>query len=363
MAQQNALLVKFVHSNRSLLIQEVFYCLNRVHRVMTALQQRIDEFEEEWNEYASSIVYVTSSVVAFAASSIPEAKEKLLEIAIDIQRTYLKSAKPDSEWTSTIEAVSGIDAIESKIAHELPGEWRQAAGRTEDIKEWVDRDKRQKPKVQARWDELIRIVMFQMLLPRGAEENKKVFKYVVHTCLNDMPFNRDWRKSPRSTTITTSTESRMYVPTHIVLSGTDFGNRAFPAGWITADEQKRLHNIMGAWLISFVTSKNHRQIIAHNKEVIVEIAAALLLLGVELEDKVVAAIEGLMQDLTKTAPKAEKKLRNAPPFARRSAYVEAITNDLMDGEKGGLYADYHTHVLVALLFIAALRHAGPPPPA
>jgi len=161
-------------------------------------------------------------------------------------------------------------------------------------------------------------------------------------------------------TITPNAEARIYCVTHMVLVLSEFGTRPILHQHCSALELDKLGQLLAQWMLLLAQDFPHAH--AYNREIVVEIAACLLICkhnGVLFAPKVLkalaATVELLIDDIRTHGDNA--MMRNGGPTARTSVFVPIIAATQSRTDSGAMFAQYHTNYLVGMFFQLVLVDA------
>jgi hypothetical protein len=166
-------------------------------------------------------------------------------------------------------------------------------------------------------------------------------------------------------TITPASEARVYCVTHVVLVLSEFGTRPILERFVSSQASalkrreetdarlEKLGALLSHWLCFIAQQYPHSH--AHNREIVVEIAASLMILkqnGVSLSPRVLEAVRRTADLLTVDAMTRGQNstLRNAAVTDKENVYVPIISLNQSKTGKGAMFASYHTHYLVGMFY-------------
>jgi len=335
---------EMVSKNRDIINDQIEYCHQRIAAVGARLAVIQDPFC--LFNWGSSIVLLSSFNAALAMN-----QATLKPVRADVVKSVQKICR---DWLGVVTPGPRIDCAEGARGCDLiPGieidrKMRLMISCCPDLPEWADRFNREKA---TRWRDLTLIVTLQWVI---AKDPVEVVRFAVEECLRDMPRPIGLRaKKSKMHTLNGSSEYRIYCATHIVLVLSEFGSQ--PIRHASMEELIQFEDMLGGWLLQML-SWGHGPTV-HNREVVTEVAACLLILkvnGVPLQARTLAALRVHTLCCLRLVEMRSKEFRKAAAGARKNVYVEEISNDQPRGEKGGLYVDYHTHYLIGLFYMLVL---------
>lgn len=210
--------------------------------------------------------------------------------------------------------------------------------------------KSRKKDKQPPWADLTMIVTHQWMIAhvqklKGKESPTQVLSYVIDNVFPTNPqlTKLTFRASPKKHTLRATCEGVIYLYTHVVLASSNWGGPFSAPLRERKDYQLLLVSLFSRWFLLLVEDSNRE---AHNREIVVEVAACLHIMrlnGCELTPQVLFSLSKYYKFLVGECQ------RRATKYGKlRAGHEKALLNTNRTNGVSAFYMDYHLHYLAAV---------------